>query len=177
MAANTRLAGVSDPVVHATSLANVRMSARKEIMSMRLRELYDRILSEGLDQVTLNPDRLAGRVWAALNNQLSYAVQSRVDTPPKLGERRMSRTRLASVITVFRREQTPAIYAVSLHVGVGVILTARAPNRHRSSRAFSGRDDAGPRSLNTGRENGHEYIAPHRSRGVAARRRRILLQP
>jgi hypothetical protein len=47
MAANTRLAGVSDLVIHATSLANVRMSARKEIMSMRLRELYDRILSEG----------------------------------------------------------------------------------------------------------------------------------
>jgi hypothetical protein len=65
-------------------LPTFAMSARKEIMSMRLRELYDRILSEGLDQVPLNPDRLAGRVWAALNNQLSYAVQSRVDTPPKL---------------------------------------------------------------------------------------------
>ena len=30
-----------------------------------------------------------------------------------------------------------------------MILTAKAPNRRRSSRAFGGRDDAGPRSPNT----------------------------
>jgi hypothetical protein len=51
-------------------------------------------------------------------------------------------------IAVSRREQTPACTVVSLHVGV-VVLTARALNRRRSSRAFSGRDDAGPRSPNT----------------------------
>jgi LPXTG-motif cell wall-anchored protein len=33
-----------------------------------------------------------------------------------------------------------------------VILTAKAPNRRRSLRPFGGRDDAGPRSRNTGRE-------------------------
>jgi LPXTG-motif cell wall-anchored protein len=33
-----------------------------------------------------------------------------------------------------------------------VTLTARATNRRRSSPAFNGRDDAGPRSRNTGRE-------------------------
>ena len=38
---------------------------------------------------------------------------------------------------MFTREQTPACTAVSLHIGVGVILTAMAPNR--SSRAPSGR--------------------------------------
>jgi hypothetical protein len=53
---------------------------------------------------------------------------------------------------VFSREQTPACTAVSLHVGVGGILTAMAPNRRRSSRAFSGRDDAGPRRQTHRRE-------------------------
>ena len=61
-------------------------------------------------------------------------------------------------IAVFRREQTPACTAVSLHVGVGVILTARAPNRRRSLRALSGLDDAGPRSPNT-RER--KWTRPH----------------
>ena len=59
---------------------------------------------------------------------------------------------------------------------LGVILTARAPNRRRSSRAFCGRDDAGPDSPNTRRENGHNHFARHRPRGAADRRRRILLQ-
>jgi LPXTG-motif cell wall-anchored protein len=36
---------------------------------------------------------------------------------------------------VSRREQTPACTVVSLQLGVGVILTARAPDRRRSSRA------------------------------------------
>jgi hypothetical protein len=59
---------------------------------------------------------------------------------------------------------------------LGVILTARAPNRRRSSRAFCGRDDAGPHSPNIRRENGHNHFARHRPRGAAGRRRRILLQ-
>jgi hypothetical protein len=83
---------------------------------------------------------------------------------------------LAAFIAVFRREQTPACAVVSLHVEVGVILTAKAPNRRRSLRPFGGRDDAGPRSETQGRENGHDHIARHRPRGAAARRRRILLQ-
>jgi hypothetical protein len=58
--------------------------------------------------------------------------------------------RAAASMVVFRREQTPACTVASLHVGVSVILTAKAPNRHRSSRPFDGRNDAGPRSRNTG---------------------------
>ena len=61
-------------------------------------------------------------------------------------------------------------------VELGVFLTARAPHRRRSSPAFGGCDDAGPRSPNTGRENGHDHFARHRPRGAAARRRRVLLQ-
>jgi hypothetical protein len=61
-------------------------------------------------------------------------------------------------LMLFRREQTSAGTVVSLHVGVGVILTAKAPNRRRSSRAFGGRDDAGPRSPNT-RER--QWTRPH----------------
>ena len=53
-------------------------------------------------------------------------------------------------ICVFTREQTPACTAVSLHLGVGVILTAMAPNR--SSRAPGGRDDRGPRSAKNTKE-------------------------
>ena len=83
---------------------------------------------------------------------------------------------IGEAYAVFRREQTPACAVVSLHVGVGVILTAKAPNRRRSLRPFGGRDDAGPRRETQGRENGHNYIARHRPRGAAARRRRILLQ-
>src|SRR4029453_16635653 len=55
-------------------------------------------------------------------------------------------------IAVFSREQTPAYTAVSLHLGVGGIPTAMAPNRPRSSRAFSGRNDAGPRRSTHRRE-------------------------
>ena len=65
---------------------------------------------------------------------------------------------LAAFIAVFRREQTPACAVVSLHVGVGVILTAKAPNRRRSLRPFGGRDDAGPRSRNTGER---KWTRPH----------------
>jgi hypothetical protein len=65
---------------------------------------------------------------------------------------------LAAFIAVFKREQTPACAVVSLHVGVGVILTAKAPNRRRSLRPFGGRDDAGPRSRNTGER---KWTRPH----------------
>ncbi len=65
---------------------------------------------------------------------------------------------LAAIIAVFRREQTTACAVVSLHVGVGVILTAKAPNRRRSRRPFGGRDDAGPRSRNTGER---KWTRPH----------------
>jgi hypothetical protein len=65
---------------------------------------------------------------------------------------------LAAFIAVFRREQTPACAVVSLDVGVGVILTAKAPNRRRSLRPFGGRDDAGPRSRNTGER---KWTRPH----------------
>jgi hypothetical protein len=65
---------------------------------------------------------------------------------------------LAAFIAVFRREQTPACAVVSLHVEVGVILTAKAPNRRRSLRPFGGRDDAGPRSRNTGER---KWTRPH----------------
>ena len=71
----------------------------------------------------------------------------------KLAERRVSRLGLALFFAVFRREQTPACTVVSLHVGVGVTLTARATNRRRSSQAFNGRDDAGPRSQKHTGEN------------------------
>ena len=72
--------------------------------------------------------------------------------------RRESRLVLAAIIAVFRREQTTACAVVSLHVGVGVILTAKAPNRRRSRRPFGGRDDAGPRSRNTGER---KWTRPH----------------
>ena len=65
---------------------------------------------------------------------------------------------LAAFIAVFRREQTPACAVVSLHVGVGVILTAKAPNRRRSLRPFGGRDEPGPRSRNTGER---KWTRPH----------------
>jgi hypothetical protein len=81
-----------------------------------------------------------------------------------------------ALYSLCRREQTPAGTAVSLDVGVGVILTARAPNRRRSSRAFGGRDDAAPRWPHTGENNGHDHIARHRPRSANARRRWILLQ-
>jgi LPXTG-motif cell wall-anchored protein len=57
------------------------------------------------------------------------------------GFSRRTLVRDLAFIAVSRREQTPPCTAVSLHVGVGVILTAEAPNRRRSSRAFTGRDD------------------------------------
>lgn len=65
---------------------------------------------------------------------------------------------LAAFIAVFRREQTTACAVVSLHVGVGVILTAKPPNCRRSRRPFGGRDDAGPRSRNTGER---KWTRPH----------------
>jgi hypothetical protein len=72
--------------------------------------------------------------------------------------RREPRLGLAVFIAVFRREQTPACAVVSLHVGVGVILTAKAPNRRRALRPFGRRDDPGPRSRNTGER---KWTRPH----------------
>jgi hypothetical protein len=95
-------------------------------------------------------------------------------TPPPRGK--CLALELASLCYLFRREQTPPCTAVSLHVGVGVILTARAPNRRRSSRAFGGRMTQGRARETQGRENGHDHIARHRPRGATDRRRRILLQ-
>jgi hypothetical protein len=95
-----------------------------------------------------------------------------------LAQSRVSHSGSRSVECLFRTEQTPACTAGSLHVEVGRILTARAPNRRRSSRAFAERDEAGQDRAHQayGRENGHEHLAHHRPRGPAARRRRILLQ-
>ena len=57
-----------------------------------------------------------------------------------------------------------------------MILTAKAPNRRRSSRAFGGRMTQGRARETQGREHGHDHIARHRPRGANARRRWILLQ-
>jgi hypothetical protein len=54
------------------------------------------------------------------------------------------------------RHQPAGLLACTLELGV--ILTARAPNRRRSSPAFGGRDDAGPRPPNT-RER--KWTRPH----------------
>ena len=77
---------------------------------------------------------------------------------------------------LFRREQPSACTAVSLHVGVGVILTAKAPNRRRSSERSVEVMTQGRARHTQGRDNGHDHFARHRPRGAAAWRRWILLQ-
>jgi LPXTG-motif cell wall-anchored protein len=78
--------------------------------------------------------------------------RSQVDWTPGKARREASVShsgwRPVDACSVGNRHQ-PAPF-VSLHVEVGVILTAKAPNRRRSSQAFSGPDDTGPRSPHTG---------------------------
>jgi hypothetical protein len=59
---------------------------------------------------------------------------------------------------------------------LAVILTARAPNRRRSSERSLDAMTQGRARQTQGRENGHNHFTRHRPRGAAARRRRLLLQ-
>ena len=72
------------------------------------------------------------------------------------GESLHSSWRAFNACSEGNRHQPAPLLAYTLELGV--FLTARAPNRRRWSPAFGGRDDAGPRSRNTGER---KWTRPH----------------